>query len=359
MLLRSMELRNLMRHVAALCFDILLNGREIVTRMGRWVDFDNEYKTMDTEYMESIWWVFKMLWEKDLIYQGYYILPYSPALATPLSNFEVNLGGYHMVDDPAITVKFALGNNVFALAWTTTPWTLPSNLGLAVGKDIQYVKVKDGDEYYIVAKDRLEYYYRNADEYTVVEYLKGSDLAGKTYTPLFSYCANLADSGGFQIHTGDFVTTHEGTGIVHIAPGFGEDDYNLLKSSGLPIFVPIDAEARFTDAVPDFQGKFVKDADKEIIAWLKQKGMLVRKEMYRHSYPFCYRSKKPLIYRAVRSWFVNVTKIKQAMLEANAQIQWIPGHLQNGRFGNWLADARDWAISRNRYWGQSYSCVEM
>ncbi len=327
--------------------------REVVTRMGRWVDFDHDYKTMDPDYMETIWWVFKRLWEKGLVYEGHYILPYSPALATPLSNFEVNLGGYHDVDDPAITVRFELVDQprTYILAWTTTPWTLPSNLALAAGKDITYVTVQDGDDRYILAEELLEKYYKDETEYQIVNRLTGSDLEGLQYTPIFPYFADVAEQGAFRVHLGDFVTTEEGTGVVHIAPGFGEDDHRLLKGTGLPVIVPIDPEARFTAEVPDFQGLQVKDADKKIIAWLKERGILVKRETYRHSYPFCYRTKKPLIYRAVSSWFVDITKIKQHMLDANNKVRWVPGHLQQGRFGKWLEGARDWAISRNRYWG--------
>lgn len=327
--------------------------RYLVTRMGRWVDFDHDYKTMDPSYMETIWWVFKRLYEKGLIYEGHYILPYSPALGTPLSNFEVNLGGYHDVDDPALTVRFTLLDqpDTSILAWTTTPWTLPSNLALAAGRDISYVKIADGDEYFILAESRLSHYYKDENDYTIVERLTGADLEGLRYTPVFPYFASLAEEGAFRVHLGDFVTTEDGTGIVHIAPGFGEDDYNLLKGTGLPVIVPIDKEARFTDEVPDFVGLQVKEADKEIIRWLKEQGRVVRRETYRHAYPFCYRTHKPLIYRAISSWFVDIGKIKASMLAANDTVHWVPGHLQKGRFGKWLEGARDWAISRNRYWG--------
>ncbi len=326
--------------------------RDVVTRMGRWVDFDDDYKTMDLDYMESIWWVFKQLWERGFVYEGYYILPYSPALATPLSNFEVNLGGYHEVTDPAITVKFELVDepDTAILAWTTTPWTLPSNLGLALGPDVDYVKVRDGEQYYILGKERLPAYYQDAS-YQVIWTKKGRELGGLHYRPLFPYFADLDADGAFRTHVADYVTTEEGTGIVHIAPGFGEDDYHVLRESGLPVPVPIDAECRFTSEVSDFQGLFVKDADKPIIARLKDDGLLVKRENYVHPYPFCYRTQKPLIYRAVGSWFVDIEKVKRSMLAANDQIAWVPDHLKTGRFGKWLEGARDWAISRNRYWG--------
>lgn len=327
--------------------------RSTIARLGRWVDFDHDYKTMDPDFMESIWWVFKTLWEKGYIYEGFYILPYSPKLSTPLSNFEVNLGGYKDVHDPAITIKFALKNEpeTYLLAWTTTPWTLPSNLGLALGADIDYVKVKDGAQTYILAESRLEHYYKDASQYTLVSRFKGSELAGLEYEPLFPYFADLSAKGAFRTHNGDFVSTADGTGIVHIAPGFGEDDYNLLKNSGIPVVCPLDAECRFTEEVPEYQGQFVKDADKAIIQRLKDEGKLVKRDTILHSYPHCYRTGGPLIYRAISSWFVDIDKVKPKMLAANAQISWQPDHLKNGRFGKWLEGARDWAISRNRFWG--------
>jgi isoleucyl-tRNA synthetase len=326
---------------------------EIVTRMGRWVDFKHDYKTMEPDYMESIWWVFKRLYEKGLVYEGYNIMPYSPALATPLSNFEVNLGGYQDVIDPAVTVRFRLSEDehTYFLAWTTTPWTLPSNLALVLGPDIKYVKLKDGEDYYILAESKISSYFKNEDEYEIVEHFTGKDLADISYEPLFPYFSHLKKDGAFRTFLGDYVTEEDGCGIVHTAPGFGEDDYNVLKETGIPVVVPIDAEAKFTGEVPDFAGMYVKDADKHIISWLKENGKLVKRENYKHSYPFCYRTKKPLIYRALSSWFVDVAQIKESMLRANDQIHWVPDHLKKGRFGKWLEGARDWAISRNRYWG--------
>ncbi|MCF7945818.1 MAG: isoleucine--tRNA ligase, partial [Spirochaetia bacterium] len=326
---------------------------KIVTRMGRWVDFEHDYKTMDLDYMESIWWVFKRLYEKGLVYEGYNIMPYSPALATPLSNFEVNLGGYQEVVDPAVTVKFKIDGteNTFFLAWTTTPWTLPSNLALALGPDIDYVKVKDGEEYYILAEGRLSSYYKNAEDCEVVEKYKGKELIGITYEPLLPFFADLKKTGAFITVSADYVTVEDGSGIVHTAPGFGEDDYNVLKGTGIPVVCPIDEECKFTEEVPDWEGLFVKDADEGIIEWLKSHGKLVKKEKFKHSYPFCYRTKMPLIYRALSSWFVDVPKIKELLLNVNDQIKWVPEHLQKGRFGKWLEGAREWSISRNRFWG--------
>jgi isoleucyl-tRNA synthetase len=343
--------------------------RRIVTRLGRWVDFDNDYKTMDPDYMESIWWVMKTLWEKGLLYEGYYILPYCPRCSTVLSNHELNLGGYKDVHDPAITIKFKVtglvsgtaadtakladlaDGNTFLLAWTTTPWTLPSNLALAVGPDIDYVLVQDGNERYILAEARLSAYYKKPEEYKVLWKKKGAELVGITYEPLFPYFKETKEQNAFRTYPGDYVSTEDGTGIVHIAPGFGEDDQRILKGTGVPTICPVDAECRFTDEVPDYKGLFVKDADKAIIDRLKAEGKLVKRDQILHAYPHCWRCSSPLIYRAVSSWFVNVTKIKQQMLDANQQIHWVPEHIKDGRFGKWLEGARDWAISRNRYWG--------
>ncbi len=327
--------------------------RSIITRMGRWVDFDHDYKTMEPDYMESIWWVVKQLWDRKLMYEGFYILPYCPRCTTVLSNHELNLGGYKDVHDPAITVKFSLDNeeNTFMLAWTTTPWTLPSNLALAVGEDIDYVKVEDSGEKYILAKELLHKYYKDESEYRIIETIKGSSLKGKRYKPLFPYFSGLKDDGAFVVVTGDYVTTEDGTGIVHTAPGFGEDDYTVLKDTGIPVVCPIDAEGRFTDEVSDYKGIFVKAADKQIIADLKEQGRLVKRENHLHPYPHCWRCSEPLIYRAISSWFVDIGKIKDKMIRANSKIYWMPAHLKEGRFGNWLENARDWAISRNRYWG--------
>ncbi|AEC01750.1 isoleucine--tRNA ligase [Parasphaerochaeta coccoides] len=329
--------------------------QKAVTRMGRWVKFEGGYRTMDCDYMESVWWIFKTLYEKGLIYEGYNILPFSPGLSSPLSNFEVNLGGYRDVTDPAITVKFAIDGqkDTYFLAWTTTPWTLPSNLALALGADIDYVKVKDkaSDECYILGKARLGAYYKDGEGYEILTQYKGRDLSGMRYEPLFPYFADLKEKGAFVTVLGDYVTIEEGCGIVHTAPGFGVDDYEVLKDTGIPVVCPIDLECKFTDEVTDWKGVFVKDADKGIIAWLKERGKLVKRENYLHSYPFCYRTHGPLIYRAMNCWFVNVTKIKETVLACNEQITWIPEHIKHGRFGKWLEGAHDWAISRNRFWG--------
>jgi len=338
--------------------------RATITRLGRWVDFDHDYKTMEPDYMETIWWVMKTLWDKGYLYEGHYILPYCPRCATVLSNHELNLGGYKDVHDPAITIRFKLVNatppNTYFLAWTTTPWTLPSNLALTLGADIDYVLIEDlpttkgnaaptPNDHYILAEARLSAYYKDNSQYKIVWRKKGAELAGLQYEPLFPYFKDAPNS--FRIFLGDFVTTEDGTGIVHTAPGFGEDDARVLKGTGIPVICPVDDECRFTQEVSDFAGVFVKDADKAIIEKLKSEGKLIKREQILHAYPHCWRCSSPLIYRAVGSWFVSVEKIKKDMLDANSQIFWVPEHIKEGRFGKWLEGARDWAISRSRYWG--------
>lgn len=324
----------------------------IVKRMGRWVDFEHGYRTMNLDYMESIWWVFKQLWDKGLIYEGYKILPYCARCSTPLSNFEANQG-YKEVTDPAITIRFALKDepNTFVLAWTTTPWTLPSNMALAMGPDIDYVKVKDGDEFYILAEARLGAYYKPQDMPEIVARFKGRDMLDRHYVPLFDYFADYESKGAFRIINADYVSTEDGTGVVHTAPGFGEEDAAAGKASGVPDVCPIDAECRFTSAVPDYAGRYVKDVDKDIIQRLKDERKLVHRGTIKHNYPHCWRDDSPLIYKAVSTWFVRIDPIKEKMLRANAQMNWVPAHIKEGRFGKWLENARDWAISRNRYWG--------
>ncbi|MBN2306984.1 class I tRNA ligase family protein [Candidatus Peregrinibacteria bacterium] len=326
--------------------------KSTVRRMGRWVDMENDYKTMNPQYMESIWWVFKSLWNKDLIYEGHKVVPYCPRCATPLSNFETNQG-YADKQDPAITVKFELVDEpgTFVLAWTTTPWTIPSDLLLAVGPKVTYVKVKDkNDENYIMAIDRLPHYYKNPDEYEVVEEFLGKKLKGKKYVPPLNYYKNKKDKNVFTIQTADFVTIEDGTGVVHIAP-FGEDDMWLLDQMNVEPEYPLDPECKFNDQIPDFKGMGVFEANPLILKKLKDEGNIVRHETYNHSYPFCWRCDTPLIYRPISTWFVKVEDMKDELLKNNQDINWIPDHIQDGRFGKWLEGARDWAISRNRYWG--------
>jgi isoleucyl-tRNA synthetase len=326
--------------------------REIVTRMGRWVDFDNDYKTMDPDYMESIWWVFKALWDKGLIYEGYRVVPYCPRCTTPLSNFETNQG-YEDVQDPAITVRFRVEapDRAYILAWTTTPWTLPSNMALAVGEEIRYLKIKDGEDIFYLAKDRVDVYYKMGAEYEVLEELPGSALVGLRYEPLFPYFQHLRPEGAFRVIAADFVSTEDGTGVVHVAPGFGEDDSRVGQAEGLPAPCPVDEEGRFTAEVSDYTGRQVKEADPDIIRRLKQEAKLIHQGVIKHSYPHCWRCDTPLIYRAISAWYVRVESFRDRILAANRRTRWVPGHLREGRFGKWLEQARDWNISRNRYWG--------
>jgi isoleucyl-tRNA synthetase len=326
-----------------------------VRRVGRWVDMEKPYFTMDVEFMQSVWWVFQELFKKGLIYEGYKVVPYSVGVSTSLSNFEANQN-YKMVQDPAVTIMFKLINqpDTSVLAWTTTPWTLPSNLALAVGLDLDYVKVleKATGRKLILAQALLSSVFKKPDEEVeVLQMMKGSDLVDLTYEPLLPYFADRADKGAFRIISSDHVTTDSGTGVVHMAPAFGEEDYYACSKAGIPLVNPVDDDGMFTAEVPDHQGKRVKDADKDIIADLKKRGSLFKQDTIQHSYPFCYRSDTPLIYRAVSSWFVAVEKIKENLIANNKNTTWVPDHLRDGRFGNWLENARDWAISRNRFWG--------
>ena len=325
-----------------------------ISRLGRWVDFKNDYKTMDINFMESVWWVFKAIWDKGLIYQGNKIVPYSPALQTALSNFEAGQN-YQDVQDPAITILFRTKKdaNTYFAAWTTTPWTLPANLALCVHPEIEYVKVKDLEKniFIIMAKARLESY-KNNFKYEEIETFPGSKLKGERYEPLFPYFNKLEKDGYFVMLNDEYVTTTDGTGIVHQAPGFGEDDNRVMKAAGFTeVVVPLDISARFTAEVTDFAGMPIKDADKEIIKNLKDRGQLFHQSTLVHSYPMCPRTDTPLIYRAMPQWYLAVEQIKDKMVAANQQITWVPETIKDGRFGKWLENARDWAISRSRVWG--------
>ena len=330
--------------------------RRYVTRQARWVDFDNDYKTLDLSYMESVMWAFKTLWDKGLIYEGFRVLPYSWVLETPLSNSETRMDDtYKMVQDPALTVGFTLETGERLLAWTTTPWTLPSNLALAVGADVEYGVYELNGIRYVMAVARREAYERELAGAEHVGTLRGSELVGRRYTPLLPYFSDRASgtngADAFRVLAGDFVTTEDGTGVVHIAPGFGEDDQRICADAGIELVVPVDSRGRFTSEVHDFAGLQVFEANPLIIKKLKEQGVVLRHETYDHSYPHCWRTGTPLIYRAVSSWFVNVTAIKERMVALNQQITWVPDHIRDGSFGKWLENARDWTISRNRFWG--------
>ena len=325
---------------------------DMFRRIGRWVDFDHDYKTMDLPFMESVIHNFKELYDKGLIYEDFRVLPYSWAAETPLSNFEVNQG-YKDKTDTAITVLFKLEDGRHLLVWTTTPWTLPSNLMIAVGEDIDYVVMQEGTERYILAAALKDRYKQQLQHATQVGVLKGRDLVGLSYEPMFPYFKDLKAQGAFQVISGSFVSTEDGTGIVHIAPGFGQDDFEACRAHDpdFPIVCPVDEAGKFTAEVPDYQGMQVFEANEPVLAWLKENRKLVKKEQYTHSYPYCWRTDTPLIYKAMSSWFVKVSDFNTRMVELNQQITWIPEHVKDGRFGKWLEGARDWSISRNRFWG--------
>ncbi|HAP35165.1 MAG TPA: isoleucine--tRNA ligase [Bacteroidetes bacterium] len=331
---------------------------ETMTReMGYWVDLNDPYVTFENNYIESIWWALKQFYSKDMIYRGYKIQPYCPRCETPLSSHEVALG-YKDVKDPSVYIKMKLKDeiNSYFLVWTTTPWTLISNVALAVHPDIEYVKVellstegeesKPTGEFLILAKARLEVL---KEKYTIVSEFKGKQLLGKEYERLFNY--HQVKEKGWYVVEADFVTTDDGSGIVHMAPAYGEDDYQICRKFNLPTIHPVNKSGEFEDAVTDFKGKFVKDADADIIHNLKVRNILYKKEAYLHSYPHCWRCSSPLLYYARDSWYIRTTAYANRMIELNKQINWIPKEVGEGRFGNWLEENKDWALSRDRYWG--------
>ena len=332
--------------------------RDYVTRQARWVDFDNDYKTLDVDFMESVMWAFKELHDKGLIYQGFRVLPYSWYEQTPLSNQETRLDdAYKMRQDPAVTVDMPLvapgspldGAN--AIIWTTTPWTLPSNLATAVHPEVDYVQVlgEDGKRY-VLAEARVAHYARElGEDPEVVSRHKGAELVGLSYVPPFDFF--LGHPNAHVVLSADYVTTDSGTGIVHLAPAFGEEDMDVATANGIEVVQPLDPGGKFTSMVPPYEGLMVFDANPVIIKDLKAAGKLLRHETIEHSYPHSWRSGQPLIYMAVPSWFVAVTKFRDRMVELNKDITWVPEHIRDGQFGKWLEGARDWNISRNRYWG--------
>nr|XP_054751612.1 isoleucine--tRNA ligase, cytoplasmic-like [Lytechinus pictus] len=331
---------------------------EIVTRLGRWIDFRKDYKTLYPWYMESVWWVFKQLYDKGLVYRGFKVMPFSTACNTPLSNFESGQN-YKDVVDPAVIVNFPFDDEpgVSMIAWTTTPWTLPSNLALCVNPAMDYVKIKhkkDG-KVYIMMEARLGALFKKEKEYEIMAKFKGNTLKGRKYQPLFPYFAQLKETGAFKICTDGYVTDDSGTGVVHQAAFFGQDDYRVCIEHGIiskeQVVCPVDASGRFTSEVTDFVGQYVKDADKNIIKKLKELGRLVDSSSCKHSYPFCWRSDTPLIYKGVPSWFIRVETMVDRLLANNQTTYWVPEFVKEKRFANWLRDAHDWAISRNRYFG--------
>ena len=348
--------------------------RKTVTRMGRWVDFDHDYKTMNPEFMETIWWVFKQLWNQKRVYKSHRIMPYSWKLSTPLSNFEAG-SNYKDVQDPTVTVRVkATGvpsgsglasfvsspeTTVYLLIWTTTPWTLPENLMICAGAKIDYVAVRDLTDdarpVYVMAKARLPHIFKKEEQYEVVWEGKGAELKGAEYEPIFPYFADKKQEGAFRVLNDDYVTTDDGVGLVHIAPAYGEDDFRVCQEAGMKAIVdPLDAACAFTDQVPEYKGRFCKDCDKDIIKRLKSEGKLVHQATIVHSYPFCDRTDTPLIYRAIDAWYVKVEDLHERLAKNNAKVHWTPAYVGEKRFGNWLEEARDWNISRNRFWG---SCI--
>ena len=331
-----------------------------VTRQARWVDFQDDYKTMDSSFMESVIWTFSQLFKKGLIYEGYRVLPYCWECETPLSNFETRQDdSYRMRMDPAVTVAFKLNpsggpreidKEAELVVWTTTPWTLPSNMAIAVGPEIEYALVEtESGRRLILAASRLDAYAKELGEFREIETVSGTYLADRTYQPLFDFYKNAKNA--FRVLLGEFVATDEGTGVVHMSPGFGEDDQRICEANGIETVCPVDDRARFDPVIYKYAGLQVFDANPAIIADLKAQGSLIKREGYEHSYPHCWRTDTPLIYKAVSSWFVSVTSIKEMLLSNNQKINWVPEHVKEGSFGKWLDGARDWSLTRNRFWG--------
>jgi isoleucyl-tRNA synthetase len=320
----------------------------LTERMAYWIDLKDPYVTMDNDYIESVWWSISELWKKKLLYEGYRVVPFCPRCGTPLSSHEVALG-YQKVSEETVIVGFRGKDRDYSfLAWTTTPWTLLSNLALAVNPEVTYAVIKYRGERYVLAKELAEKRFPEAD---IVEEMKGSKLVGMGYHPLFSHFAGRLEKPAWRVVEGDFVSTEEGTGIVHIAPAFGEDDYNVGVENDLPLVNPIDQQGRFTSDVPELAGVFAKDADAKIIGWLDEMGALIARYPYEHDYPFCWRCKTPLLYYAMKSWFIKVTGIIPELMNQNSKVKWYPESIGSGRFGNWVEGARDWSLSRNRFWG--------
>jgi len=344
------------RHCRSSVLKYTVEWERYVERAARWVDFENDYKTLELPYMESVLWALKTLWDKGLLYEGYRVMPYSWAAQTPLSNFETRMDdAYREKQDPAVTVRFPLAPRpgddgpLDLLAWTTTPWTLPSNLALAVGPEIEYAVLEHGGRRLVLAAatvSKLEKELAGAER---VGSVRGAELVGRSYEPLFPYFAD--QPGAFRVLAGDFVDTEEGTGVVHLAPGFGEDDMRVCEEHGIGVVCPVDDDGRFTAPVADYEGLQVFEANRPIIRRLRREDRLVKEETILHNYPHCWRTDEPLIYKALSSWYVRVTAFRDRMVELNQRIRWIPEHIRDGLFGRWLENARDWSISRNRFWG--------
>ena len=335
------------------------NWERVTRKIGRWVDFENDYKTMDIDFMESVWWVFKNLWENDLIYKDYKVLPYSWSAATPLSNFEANMD-YRDVEDPSIFFTLEARNDFNKikksdkfLIWTTTPWCIPGNLAIAVGKDIKYIRIQIESDFFWIAEDLIGEL--KDKEYTIEDESLGSEMIGAEYIPAYKEYENELLNGAFRLIHSDDTNTESGSGLVSQAPAYGESDFYALKNAGIDVIVdPVTLSGKFDNTIDGIQDMNVKDADKVIMNQLKERGSLFSQKTEMHSYPFCWRTGTPLIYKAIPTWFVRVEKIRERMVELNEETHWVPGFIGEKRFSNWLGNARDWAISRNRYWG---SCI--
>jgi isoleucyl-tRNA synthetase len=337
-------------------FRYIADWEKLTERIGFWVDLDNAYVTFTNDYIQSVWWILKQFWEKNLLYKGYKVVPYCTRCGTPLSSHELSLG-YDEVDDPSVYVRFPLRDKpgTYFLVWTTTPWTLPGNVALAVGENIDYVQVEgpspdgEGTEKLILAASLLDKALTNPEQYTVINRFKGKDLLGQQYNPLYTFLP--VDKKYAYVVAGDFVSTEDGTGIVHIAPAFGADDLGVGEKYGLPVLRTVAADGKFIDAVTKFRGLWFKDADPEITRDLRERGLLYKAELHKHDYPFCWRCGTPLMYFARDTWFIRATQYRDELVALNKTINWVPEHIRDGRFGNWLEEVKDWALGRERFWG--------
>src|SRR3990167_1912821 len=345
--------RDSIRYFNQLCkenvFKYVQDWKEITDRIGFWIDMEHPYATLDNQYIETVWWALKKIWEAGLLVADYKVVPYCPRCGTPLSSHEVALGYKDNVPDPSVYVKFELVDEpgTFFLVWTTTPWTLPGNVALAVGKSIRYAKIKVGREKLILAKSKIEEIIK--ESYELEKELTAKDLIGKSYKPLYQF-VNY-DKKAHYVAEADFATEEEGTGIVHTAVMYGEEDFELGKKLDLPMEHLVNNKGEVVPKAGSFAGKFVKKADKDIIVDLEKRGFLYKSETIKHTYPFCWRCETPLLYYALDSWFIKTTAVKNKLIENNQKFNWVPGHVKNGRMGEWLKSLKDWNLSRNRFWG--------